>query len=108
MEESQQLHQLGFLPSSSSGSGSSKSSKGGSSKGGEPFGPGCQFTTCPSNERGDCNGQGTCNKNIGSCQCFKGWVGDGCDVDPNSLNVFQESCEDMNDHYISECIKMFL
>jgi len=91
-----------LLPSSSS---LSTSISGGSSKGGEPFGPGCEFTTCPTVDGKECNGQGTCNKRLGECQCFPGWMGDDCATDPNSLNVFQEDCEDMNDHYIAECIR---
>ena len=74
-------------------------------KGGDPFGSGCEFTTCPVVGGKKCNGQGTCNKLLGECQCFPGWMGNDCSTDPNSLNVFQEDCEEMDDHYIAECIR---
>ena len=73
--------------------------------GGQSYGPGCEFTTCPSVNSQVCNGQGTCNPSKGECQCFPGWMGDACATDPNSLNVFQEDCEEMGDQYIAECIR---
>ena len=73
--------------------------------GGEPYGPGCQFFTCPKVDNEICNGQGSCNPSLGECQCFPGWTGEDCATDPNSLNEFDVECEDMGDQYIAECIR---
>ena len=76
---------------------------------GTAFGESCQYTACPIGTKSGpgwqrtCNGQGVCNKMTGECMCYEGWTGASCDVDPNSLAVFDVECDEMDDHYIAEC-----
>lgn len=81
-------------------------------KGGTRFGESCQYQACPlgptSTEHPEgrpCNDQGACNRVTGRCMCFPGWVGLACDTDPLSTYVFDLRCEQMDDHYIAQCIR---